>query len=387
MSRRAAGVRGPRPGACAPRSARPPRRRGLGAHGPLRPGRHQPHRGGPAHLPERPQAQAAAGQRRLRGRRRPAAGRPLRLHRRRQHGRRVPRAGAAREPQGDRAAEARRPRRRDRRRRGVSPAGRAAARRAARRPRRGSGQREHLRPRDPVADGADPQHDRADRRPEGPGRAAELRRQILEDNANSISTKLDKALSDLADSKDRRERLGDVPFDEYFKRANIAVNFGKRFRNGIYFSPFVDGSLNGTNFIGKEIDADLRRQGRPGPLHLPHRPRPHAAPAARARRRQRGGGRAGGEGGAPGRAAEREAPELGQRGEDGPRLLGPACGAGEPRRGAALARPAGPPARRDAAPDQRRRDARGRPGPRAGEPDARAGTARGRPAPAARLAA
>ncbi len=49
----------------------------------------------------------------------------------------------------------------------------------------------------------------------------------------------------------RRQRLGDPPVDEFFYRTNVNVSFQKLFRSGVGIAPFLEGSMEGTNFKGK----------------------------------------------------------------------------------------------------------------------------------------
>lgn len=89
----------------------------------------------------------------------------------------------------------------------------------------------------------------------------DLRRKILLDNIDRISTSLNEVLADLAEAEDRRQKMGDVPNDEYFERARVNLGLDKLFRNGISVSPFFEGRFDSTNFKGKLKDDDLGGKG------------------------------------------------------------------------------------------------------------------------------
>jgi outer membrane protein TolC len=53
------------------------------------------------------------------------------------------------------------------------------------------------------------------------------------------------------ESAEDLERLGDVPEEEEFDTARMSLHLDKLFRNGVFLSPFLDGTYNSTAFVGK----------------------------------------------------------------------------------------------------------------------------------------
>jgi outer membrane protein TolC len=64
---------------------------------------------------------------------------------------------------------------------------------------------------------------------------------------------------------ERQERLlqqiGEAPFDEYFRNGLARFDLSKAFRFGATVTPFFDGGLDGTNYVGKQRSEDFGGKG------------------------------------------------------------------------------------------------------------------------------
>lgn len=77
------------------------------------------------------------------------------------------------------------------------------------------------------------------------------RNQFITDQLARAQSSLAQGDQLLAENIERRARLGDAPVDEFFYRTNVNLSFQKLFRSGIGIAPFLEGSMEGTNFKGK----------------------------------------------------------------------------------------------------------------------------------------
>ncbi len=86
------------------------------------------------------------------------------------------------------------------------------------------------------------------------------REQIQEALAHSISqkTQVDGLRQE---TQTKLTNVGEAPIDEFFRSGSFSLAFSKAFRSGASLSPFVDGSIETTTFVGKPISADFGGKG------------------------------------------------------------------------------------------------------------------------------
>src|SRR2546428_6573209 len=81
----------------------------------------------------------------------------------------------------------------------------------------------------------------------------------------SLGPNFQQSLQDQIDSYNaavtQRANLGDAPIDEVFYNTKLQFQLSKLFRSGILFTPYIDGSSDGTNFLGKPNDAEFGGKG------------------------------------------------------------------------------------------------------------------------------
>lgn len=83
---------------------------------------------------------------------------------------------------------------------------------------------------------------------------------IQESLAHSVSQKTQvDALRQ--ETQTKLTNIGDAPIDEFFRSGSFSLAVSKAFRSGASLSPFVDGSLETTTFVGKPIAADFGGKG------------------------------------------------------------------------------------------------------------------------------
>lgn len=61
--------------------------------------------------------------------------------------------------------------------------------------------------------------------------------------------------------EEQLQKLGEAPSDELFYNFNGSVQLSKAFRNGIALTPFLQGGMEGTNFLDKPRDAERGGKG------------------------------------------------------------------------------------------------------------------------------
>jgi outer membrane protein TolC len=79
------------------------------------------------------------------------------------------------------------------------------------------------------------------------------RTQLINDLANDTQAQVTEDAQTLADAKERLNRMGEAPHDEYFRNGGFGLNLTKYFRNGISVTPFFDGKIESTSYKGKPI--------------------------------------------------------------------------------------------------------------------------------------
>ena len=84
-----------------------------------------------------------------------------------------------------------------------------------------------------------------------------VRQQFLTDITNELNVDIDAFEADFAQNQQRLDNLGAAPIDEVFIDASGVVRIDKRFRSGIFISPFFDATFQGTNFKDKPRAAEF----------------------------------------------------------------------------------------------------------------------------------
>jgi outer membrane protein len=87
------------------------------------------------------------------------------------------------------------------------------------------------------------------------------RQQYLDRTTANLQEGLEDALQNFDVARETLDLLGATPIDEVFYSTRARVSFAKIFRNGIAISPFLDSSVEGTNFAGKPRSSDRGGKG------------------------------------------------------------------------------------------------------------------------------
>lgn len=97
--------------------------------------------------------------------------------------------------------------------------------------------------------------------PSSAGALRQERNQLI----SRVVTQLDKGLTESTDnfrtSEQTLANLGEAPSDEIFYQFNGTLQLSKGFRNGIQFSPFLQHTIDYSNFLGKPRETDFGGKG------------------------------------------------------------------------------------------------------------------------------
>jgi outer membrane protein TolC len=88
-----------------------------------------------------------------------------------------------------------------------------------------------------------------------------LRSEFVDKTIQDVEEGLVRGLDEFRTQEQRLINLGVAPGEEFFYDGSVSFSFEKLFRNGIFVSPYFDGLINGTNFVGKPKSGDFGGKG------------------------------------------------------------------------------------------------------------------------------
>jgi outer membrane protein len=88
-----------------------------------------------------------------------------------------------------------------------------------------------------------------------------IRKETLQEILTSAIGQRANADTLKAESQTKLTNMGEAPVDEFFRNGSFSLALSKVFRSGASFSPFVDGSIETTTYVGKPISATYGGKG------------------------------------------------------------------------------------------------------------------------------
>ena len=89
----------------------------------------------------------------------------------------------------------------------------------------------------------------------------QLRQEFIDQVILQSQEGLTAGLDEFARQERLLQQIGEAPFDEYFRNGLGRFELSKSFRLGATVTPFFDGGLDGTNYVGKQRSEDFGGKG------------------------------------------------------------------------------------------------------------------------------
>jgi outer membrane protein TolC len=100
------------------------------------------------------------------------------------------------------------------------------------------------------------------------GSNAQLQQQLLTIRQELVDQTVNQAQAGAQQAADQINKfgtivadLGPTPTNEFYDNGTLNFTFSRLFRNGITFSPYFTGNMDGTNFVGKPVNGDFGGKG------------------------------------------------------------------------------------------------------------------------------
>ena len=89
----------------------------------------------------------------------------------------------------------------------------------------------------------------------------QLRREFIDEVIAASEAGLIAGIQEFERQERLLQQIGEAPFDEYFRNGFAKFELSKAFRLGATVTPFFDGGLDGTNYVGKPRSEDFGGKG------------------------------------------------------------------------------------------------------------------------------
>jgi outer membrane protein TolC len=89
----------------------------------------------------------------------------------------------------------------------------------------------------------------------------QLRQEFIDQIVLASQEGLETGLAEFQRQERLLQQIGEAPFDEYFRNGLARFDLSKAFRFGATITPFFDGGLDGTNYVGKQRSEDFGGKG------------------------------------------------------------------------------------------------------------------------------
>jgi outer membrane protein TolC len=89
----------------------------------------------------------------------------------------------------------------------------------------------------------------------------QLRQEFIDSTVLAAQAGLQQGVAEFERQERMLQQIGEAPFDEYFRNGLLKFQLSKAFRLGATVTPFFDGGLDGTNYLGKPREEDFGGKG------------------------------------------------------------------------------------------------------------------------------
>jgi outer membrane protein TolC len=89
----------------------------------------------------------------------------------------------------------------------------------------------------------------------------QLRQEFIDSTVLAAQAGLQQGIAEFERQERMLQQIGEAPFDEYFRNGLLKFQLSKAFRLGATVTPFFDGGLDGTNYLGKPREEDFGGKG------------------------------------------------------------------------------------------------------------------------------
>ncbi|MEX2271274.1 MAG: TolC family protein [Vicinamibacterales bacterium] len=89
----------------------------------------------------------------------------------------------------------------------------------------------------------------------------QLRQEFIDSTVLAAQAGLQQGIAEFERQERLLQQIGEAPFDEFFRNGFVNIEMSKAFRIGAIVTPFFDGGLDGTNYVGKQRHEDFGGKG------------------------------------------------------------------------------------------------------------------------------